>query len=66
MQSLNKLGERIRVMQDALSGVEGAAGEAEAAKTARQSLFNTLVRGVPRLVDEQRELQEKLQKTKIE
>ncbi|HHV35612.1 MAG TPA: hypothetical protein GXX59_08560 [Syntrophomonadaceae bacterium] len=62
MQSLNKLGERIRVMQDALSGVEGAAGEVEAAKTARQSLFNTLVRGVPRLVDEQRELQEKLQK----
>ncbi|MEG3066863.1 MAG: hypothetical protein RQM95_01125 [Syntrophaceticus schinkii] len=45
MQSLNKLGERIGVMQEALSGVKGAAGEAEAARTARQSLFNTLVRG---------------------
>ncbi len=62
MQSLNKLGERIGVMQEALSGVKGAAGEAEAAKTARQSLFNTLVRGLPRLADEQRELEERLQK----
>jgi chromosome segregation ATPase len=62
MQSLNKLGERIGVMQNALFGVERAAGEVEAAKTARQSLFNTLVRGLPRLADEQRELEERLRK----
>ncbi|MGI6407020.1 MAG: hypothetical protein ACOX2E_11310 [Syntrophaceticus sp.] len=64
MQSLNKLGERIGVMQEALSGVEVAAGEVEAAQTARQSLFNTLVGGIPRLVDEQGELQKKLQQNR--
>lgn len=64
MQSLSKLGERIGVMQETLSGVECAAKKAEAAKTGIQSLFNTLVCGLPRLADEQQELQEKLQKNR--
>jgi DNA repair exonuclease SbcCD ATPase subunit len=60
MHSLNKLGDRIGVMQEALSGVDGAAGEVDAALAGRQFLFNTLVRGIPRLKNEQRELNEQL------
>ncbi len=65
MHSLNKLGERIGVLQEAISGVDYAAKKVEEAKTDLQSLFNTLVCGIPRLAEEQRKLEEELQKNQF-